>query len=734
LAALLREMLSSKSLLAAALTASGLLLSASPAEAVDRSKFRTCNDAGFCKRHRSKAAEPEVRIREGTVSLDAGSSKLKAVVDVVGAPHLELAVHFYDSGIARIRLTESDTSKPPRWEVSQTALVGGSPTSFAAVTCHFPFLFLLQSPDVILPSGTKGASAVELIDGSSPLVAAIVSSKKGAATFVSYTNGNGQKYLLVLYHHPFRAEIFHFSADGKSVDVANGPLIAVNDRGLSYFEHRRLKGEGSSQLAAAAAAAAGADSHGDPSNPHAHKKIVDWGEDGKPIYEDGTHGDGGSDLAHSAGDQPGNEDAAGADVVAAASVDADQPGMWEETFQTHHDSKPFGPTSVGVDITFPSATHVYGIPEHASTHALRATDGSENPTTGTQEYNGQHPYRLYNLDVFEYELDNPMALYGSIPFMLAHGPNGNTAGVYWNNPTETYVDVNKGLKGEHTPTGSKMGVGTRWISESGLWDLSLAPGISSAASSGNVNPAKAVLTQYTKLTGTQSLPPLFALGYHQCRWNYKDEADVYAVDSKFEEYSFPYDVIWLDIEHTDGKRYFTWDDRLFPNPAAMQDKLAARGHKMVTIIDPHIKKDGNYKIHSEAVSKGLYIKNSKGEDYDGWCWPGSSGYLDFTSPKVREWWADQFQLSNYKGSTLSLYTWNDMNGGLINSLRLFTAALLLIMMIVCCFLFPLCRALGVQWPRSVDEQGRKVAGRGRTPRVAQPVWLLPTDGDGRGAD
>ena len=30
------------------------------------------------------------------------------------------------------------------------------------------------------------------------------------------------------------------------------------------------------------------------------------------------------------------------------------------------------------------------------------------------------PYRLYNLDVFEYELNNPMALYGSIPYMVAH--------------------------------------------------------------------------------------------------------------------------------------------------------------------------------------------------------------------------------------------------------------------------------------------------------------------------
>lgn len=30
------------------------------------------------------------------------------------------------------------------------------------------------------------------------------------------------------------------------------------------------------------------------------------------------------------------------------------------------------------------------------------------------------PYRLFNLDVFEYELYNPMALYGSVPLMIAH--------------------------------------------------------------------------------------------------------------------------------------------------------------------------------------------------------------------------------------------------------------------------------------------------------------------------
>jgi alpha-glucosidase (family GH31 glycosyl hydrolase) len=47
---------------------------------------------------------------------------------------------------------------------------------------------------------------------------------------------------------------------------------------------------------------------------------------------------------------------------------------------------------------------------------------------------------------------------------------------------------------------------------------------------------------------------LFLLHHHVCRWNYKDEPDAYAVDAGFDEHSIPYDVLWLDIEHTNGKR------------------------------------------------------------------------------------------------------------------------------------------------------------------------------------
>lgn len=93
----------------------------------------------------------------------------------------------------------------------------------------------------------------------------------------------------------------------------------------------------------------------------------------------------------------------------------------------------------------------------------------------------------------------------------------------------------------------------------------------------------------------------------------------------------------------------------------MLNNLTAKGRKMVTLVDPHIKRDNNYYIHKEATEKGLYVKNKDGQDYEGWCWPGSSGYLDFLNPEVRDWWASKYALDQYQGSTLSLFTWNDMN-------------------------------------------------------------------------
>ncbi|KAL8803894.1 MAG: hypothetical protein Q9200_006029 [Gallowayella weberi] len=51
----------------------------------------------------------------------------------------------------------------------------------------------------------------------------------------------------------------------------------------------------------------------------------------------------------------------------------DESTWWEETFGGNTDTKPKGPESIGLDITFPGYEHVYGIPEHAGPLSLKQT-------------------------------------------------------------------------------------------------------------------------------------------------------------------------------------------------------------------------------------------------------------------------------------------------------------------------------------------------------------------------
>jgi alpha 1,3-glucosidase len=323
----------------------------------------------------------------------------------------------------------------------------------------------------------------------------------------------------------------------------------------------------------------------------------------------------------------------------------DESTWWDETFGGNTDSKPRGPESVALDISFVGYEHVYGIPSHAGPLSLKQTRGGDG--------NYQEPYRMYNADVFEYILDSPMTLYGSIPFMQAHSKD-SSIGVFWLNAAETWVDITKG-KGSKNPlalgTKAKTSTHTHWISESGLLDVFVLLGPT----------PKDLTARYGELTGTTAMPQEFALGYHQCRWNYVSDEDVRDVDRKMDKFKMPYDVIWLDIEYTDEKKYFTFDKHTFPDPIGMGKQLDSHGRKLVTIIDPHIKNVDNYPVVAELKSKDLGVKNKEGNLFEGWCWPGSSHWIDAFSPAAREWWASLFKYDSFKGTMENTWIWNDMN-------------------------------------------------------------------------
>ncbi|MHB1146694.1 MAG: glycoside hydrolase family 31 protein [Lutibacter sp.] len=169
-----------------------------------------------------------------------------------------------------------------------------------------------------------------------------------------------------------------------------------------------------------------------------------------------------------------------------------------------------------------------------------------------------------------------------------------------------------------------------------------------------------VVSNYTDLTGKpHELPPLWALGYHQCKWSYYPESKVKEVTNKFRELRIPCDAIYLDIDYMDGFRCFTWNKEYFPDPKRMVKELADNGFKTVAIIDPGIKIDNDYSVFKEGLEKDYFCKRADGPYMKGKVWPGECYFPDFTKPEVREWWSCLFkeliEEIGVKG------VWNDMN-------------------------------------------------------------------------
>lgn len=168
-----------------------------------------------------------------------------------------------------------------------------------------------------------------------------------------------------------------------------------------------------------------------------------------------------------------------------------------------------------------------------------------------------------------------------------------------------------------------------------------------------------VARNYARLTGAHELPPLWALGYHQCRWSYHPESHVREIAAGFRERNIPCDAIYLDIDYMDGYRCFTWDPKGFPAPKKLVEDLRDMGMRTVVMIDPGIKEDATYEIYREGMANRMFLTNSDGHVAKAPVWPGFCVFPDFTHPEVRSWWGDLYE-DMYNEVGVSGF-WNDMN-------------------------------------------------------------------------
>jgi len=162
-----------------------------------------------------------------------------------------------------------------------------------------------------------------------------------------------------------------------------------------------------------------------------------------------------------------------------------------------------------------------------------------------------------------------------------------------------------------------------------------------------------------RLVGVAPRPPLWALGYHQCRWGYRGENDLNQLDQRMTQHDIPNDGLWLDIDYMNGFRVFTINPERFPSgvPATIT-KLALSGRRVVPILDPGVKLEPGNAVYESGRAAGIFCQNPEGGDFVGMVWPGLTVFPDFTLAKARAWWANyarDFRAAGFAGA------WVDMN-------------------------------------------------------------------------
>ncbi|MFO1424110.1 MAG: glycoside hydrolase family 31 protein [Candidatus Competibacteraceae bacterium] len=168
-----------------------------------------------------------------------------------------------------------------------------------------------------------------------------------------------------------------------------------------------------------------------------------------------------------------------------------------------------------------------------------------------------------------------------------------------------------------------------------------------------------VTRRYAALTGRAPLPPWWALGYHQCRWGYQSEVEFLDLAAQFAAVDVPVSALWYDIDYMDDYRLFTWDRVDFPDPAGLNRELKTAGVRVVTIIDPGVKREPGYAVYESGRAWKAFCQTASGREYVGKVWPGDTVFPDFTLETTREWWAGW--LAGFLRESAVDGVWLDMN-------------------------------------------------------------------------
>lgn len=143
-----------------------------------------------------------------------------------------------------------------------------------------------------------------------------------------------------------------------------------------------------------------------------------------------------------------------------------------------------------------------------------------------------------------------------------------------------------------------------------------------------------ILNEYTNLTGRPSLPPLWALGYIQCKCSYWCWDEIDEIIDTLKEKNVPLDCMVFDFDWAEDFHNFKWNKRWNGlSPQKISEYRKDGLHFMVSNAGPMIRKDSE--VFQSALDAGILVKDKDGNTVT--CGHYGGELMDFTNPDMKNW-------------------------------------------------------------------------------------------------
>lgn len=179
-----------------------------------------------------------------------------------------------------------------------------------------------------------------------------------------------------------------------------------------------------------------------------------------------------------------------------------------------------------------------------------------------------------------------------------------------------------------------------------------------------------VARQASQIWKPSPMVPYWSLGFHSCRYGYKDIFEVAEVISNYSAAGIPLQTQWMDIDYMFNRWIMTLDPPRFALDKVQYvvDKLHNNSQNFIVMVDPALfsgspeESVANYETYQSGLKQNVFMKYPDGNVYQTVVWPGPTVLPDFTSQNAQAWWNSEFDRFFNKESGVNVDgIWLDMN-------------------------------------------------------------------------